>query len=82
MASARYQDEEMGDAQDQRPSRLKSTVTAVRKQKGRGFREGEMEIDDERNNAQQYDSLQPNIKGGQKCEFLLVLFTILAVKVA
>lgn len=81
MASARYQDEDMGDVQEARPSRLKSTVTAVRKQKGRGFREGDMDIDDDRSNAQQYESLQTTSKAGagQKCEvpFLFVPLLLL-----
>ena len=67
-------DEDMRDAQagDARPSRLRSTVTAVRKQKGRGFRES-MDVDDDRSMSQQYESLENTAKlhGAQKCTLCL-----------
>ena len=68
MAGSRIQDEEMAEAPAERPARLRSTVTAVRKQKGRGFRE-DMDIDEERRGAQSYESLDNSVKskGGQKC---------------
>lgn len=70
MAGERYQDEEMADAAGEgRQSRIRSTVTAVRKQKGRGFRD-DMDADDDRNNTQQYESLQGTgrASGAQKCK--------------
>ena len=64
----------MRDAQagDARPSRLRSTVTAVRKQKGRGFRES-MDVEDDRSMSQQYESLENTAKlhGAQKCMLCL-----------
>lgn len=68
MAGSRIQDEEMAEAPAERPARLRSTVTAVRKQKGRGFRE-DMDVDDDRKGAQTYESLDNTArsKGGQKC---------------
>ena len=69
MAGSRVQDEEMADAPAERPARLRSTVTAVRKQKGRGFRE-DMDVDDDRRGVQTYESLDSSSrsKGGQKCK--------------
>lgn len=68
MAGSRIQDEEMAEAPAERPARLRSTVTAVRKQKGRGFRE-DMDVDEDRRGAQTYESLDNTVrsKGGQKC---------------
>jgi RNA-binding protein 8A len=67
MAGSRIQDEEMADAPAERPARLRSTITAVRKQKGRGFRD-DMEIDDDRRGSQNYESLDTisRSKGGAK----------------
>ena len=69
MAGSRIQDEEMAEAPAERPARLRSTVTAVRKQKGRGFRD-DMDIDDSRRGAQAFESLDSSSrsKGGQKCK--------------
>ena len=74
MAGSRIQDEEMADAPAERPARLRSTVTAVRKQKGRGFRE-DMDVDEDRRVAQDYESLDNSgkSKGGQKCMFFTLL---------
>lgn len=71
MAGSRIQDEEMADAPAERPARLRSTITAVRKQKGRGFRD-DMEIDDDRRGSQNYESLDTisRSKGGAKCRSL------------
>ena len=80
MAGSRIQDAEMADAPAERPGRLRSTVTAVRKQKGRGFRD-DMEIDDDRRGSQQYESLDTGSKskGGAKCKSMehpSLIFTV------
>ncbi|CAK0785932.1 hypothetical protein CVIRNUC_009145 [Coccomyxa viridis] len=56
MARREQYDDDMMDAEQ--PQRVRSTVSSVRKQKGRGFRE-RMETDDTRNGARgSYDTLE------------------------
>jgi hypothetical protein len=65
---ADYDDDMMEEAEDaQPPQRVRSQVTAVRKQKGRGFREG-MDADDERHAGRGYESLETGSgPGPAKC---------------
>ena len=68
MARREQYDDEMVDAEQ--PQRVKSTVSGVRKQKGRGFRE-RMDTDDPRNGARgSYDNLEAGSgPGPAKCKF-------------
>lgn len=65
---ANYDDDLMEDAEEtQPPQRVRSQVNAVRKQKGRGFREG-MDVDDDRHAGRGYESLESGTgPGPAKC---------------
>ena len=68
---ASYDDDDfMEDTEEaQPPQRVRSQVNAVRKQKGRGFREG-MDVDDERHAGRGYESLESGSgPGPAKCAF-------------
>jgi hypothetical protein len=67
MARREQYDDEMMDAEQ--PQRVKSTVSSVRKQKGRGFRE-RMDTDDARNGSRgTYDALETGFgPGPAKCK--------------
>ncbi len=68
---ASYDDDDlMEDTEEaQPPQRVRSQVNAVRKQKGRGFREG-MDADDERHAGRGYESLESGSgPGPAKCAF-------------
>ena len=69
MARREQYDDEMMDAEQ--PQRVRSTVSSVRKQKGRGFRE-RMDTEDPRNGARgSYDTLETGSgPGPAKCETL------------
>lgn len=71
MARREQYDDDMMDAEQ--PQRVRSTVSSVRKQKGRGFRE-RMETDDTRNGARgSYDTLEAGSgPGPAKCDFFLL----------
>lgn len=69
MARREQYDDEMMDAEQ--PQRVRSTVSSVRKQKGRGFRE-RMDTEDPRNGARgSYDTLETGSgPGPAKCKLL------------
>ena len=76
MARREQYDDDMMDAEQ--PQRVRSTVSSVRKQKGRGFRE-RMETDDTRNGARgSYDTLEAGSgPGPAKCEPFLYTLEVL-----
>ena len=69
MARREQYDDEMMDAEQ--PQRVRSTVSSVRKQKGRGFRE-RMDTEDPRNGARgSYETLEAGSgPGPAKCKSL------------
>lgn len=66
----RGDDVDMMETEDAQPQRVRSQVNAVRKQKGRGFRE-RMDVDDERNGSRGFESLEAGSgPGPAKCKLL------------
>ena len=72
MARREQYDDEMVDAEQ--PQRVRSTVSSVRKQKGRGFRE-RMDTEDPKNGTRgSYDTLETGSgPGPAKCKFSIYL---------
>ena len=70
--SRRGDDVDMMETDDAQPQRVRSQVNAVRKQKGRGFRE-RVDVDDERNGSRGFEALEAGSgPGPAKCKYFAI----------